>query len=877
MFNHAFNEITETFKVKHRDRLNIFEHIANNVKERDFVFLCGDEKLSYHSEIISTVFPMFRNLVKDSKGSPFSFYLPKDAVIQVTMDSIDPKVLSLIMNSVYGSQNIKVSQSSLSEIRSILRMLGVDESYLVAEKIKSCSNEGELLKNLESSNPLTFQMNEIGGKRKFTDEQESAEHSSKRRVIDLNIRNDVDTRLNSKSIDEVNNASLTANGDSIVVPDAGEKVNFVVQASLPTQYPSSDQEEINIKESQLISNDAASTSSLDQGEHSADENPIKSESLVKASLESNIEKSVHGWLCPMPAQKCTFENRVFNTKQELLSHLSLAHFVDEILEKYPFTKGQPCSICVEQKQEKVLVAQARNRYVAHIGVNHEVVVSLLPPEMKMTGDTTQTEFKSEVQLDNSGMLNASVTLDEAPASAVDQLSSESDPNKYNSTYSAVQTNDHNSLSSQNISQFNSQSQHQLSNNAPLLGSEGSFNSYGYSASKELPTVQVKEEPSDVSKQESNMLVKQEPSVVIKQEPGEEAGIIYNCTLCTARSFNKRADLLFHLSMSHFFRNILQMYPFTESQMCPLCNNVKLINMSSHISHIGIKHEEVIRFLPADLVSILSPGPNSVQPQHTNSVAVTPVLLPPSAPPVEIKAGNQQSTEETSVQCNMCKANNKVRLFSKRSEFLKHLSLLHYGKALLQAFPFTEGKNCGLCYETSKKEYTPSKKEVHVCHVGVLHAKIFELLPKEILQQVMEMPTMKKINADQAHKRLDDQGASSNMPSISAPLINGIYMPPPTPGGNPKNVNSVPFTPLTPRDVVFKMPSSIMPSKEEFKLPMSKTDKPFNCRYCVSGFDVAKDLKDHLLTHKSQFSQISQTPKKPGVNSLVNLRMNTPRK
>merc|ERR1719466_242470 len=103
-------------------------------------------------------------------------------------------------------------------------------------------------------------------------------------------------------------------------------------------------------------------------------------------------------------------------------------------------------------------------------------------------------------------------------------------------------------------------------------------------------------------------------------------------------------------------------------------------------------------------------------------------------------------EEPTVQCSLCQANNKVRLFTKRSEFLKHLSLLHFGKTLLKAFPFAEGKNCNLCFETSNKLYTPSKKEVHVCHVGVLHAKIFELLPKEILQQVRELPTLKKVSA-----------------------------------------------------------------------------------------------------------------------------------
>ena len=76
---------------------------------------------------------------------------------------------------------------------------------------------------------------------------------------------------------------------------------------------------------------------------------------------------------------------------------------------------------------------------------------------------------------------------------------------------------------------------------------------------------------------------------------------------------------------------------------------------------------------------------------------------------------------------------------------------------------------------------------------------------------------------------------------------------------------------------FAPPLFKMPASEQFKMPQQKTDKPYNCRYCVSGFDVAEDLKDHLLTHKSQFSQINQTPRKGTPSSLVHLRMNTPRK
>merc|ERR1712025_942186 len=291
----------------------------------------------------------------------------------------------------------------------------------------------------------------------------------------------------------------------------------------------------------------------------------------------------------------------------------------------------------------------------------------------------------------------------------------------------------------------------------------------------------------------------------------------------------------------------------------------------------------------------------VKSEEPSNVAVTPIIqtAPIVATPMEKPVTTQveskpqpvtpSNEDEPTVQCEMCKANNKERLFTKRSEFLKHLSLLHFGKALLAAFPFAEGRNCNLCFETSKKMYTPSKKEVHVCHVGVLHAKIFELLPKEILQTVMEMPTMKKTVPYSLEKPVQMQGERSNQSTVSQPSVAATVE-----GSkssfqhSPQPSTSVPvtsleatttnqaFAPPPTRDVVFNLPISNVPSKEEFKMPMTRTDKPYNCRYCVSGFDNAKDLKDHLLTHKSQFSQINQTPRKMN-SSLVNLRMNTPRK
>ena len=94
------------------------------------------------------------------------------------------------------------------------------------------------------------------------------------------------------------------------------------------------------------------------------------------------------------------------------------------------------------------------------------------------------------------------------------------------------------------------------------------------------------------------------------------------------------------------------------------------------------------------------------------------------------------TADSSVQCPFCIKDGKTRTFDKKSEFLKHISLIHYGRQILQKFPFKDGQSCSICLESpAKKEYRASKKELHVCHVAILHQKLFDLIPKEVEQMI----------------------------------------------------------------------------------------------------------------------------------------------
>merc|ERR1719318_1839157 len=136
--------------------------------------------------------------------------------------------------------------------------------------------------------------------------------------------------------------------------------------------------------------------------------------------------------CPLAV--CSSEI-LFKTRSEILLHLTQAHYTEGLLELFPFNKGQPCKICVDEKKPKVLIAQVKNRYIAHIGVNHEVVLELLPAELKEVLMVLPKRIKRlsrpETPLSKS---EVEITLDEAPAPMAPSPVYPSYPTNYNYPY-----------------------------------------------------------------------------------------------------------------------------------------------------------------------------------------------------------------------------------------------------------------------------------------------------------------------------------------------------------------------------------------------------------------------------------------------------------
>ena len=158
--------------------------------------------------------------------------------------------------------------------------------------------------------------------------------------------------------------------------------------------------------------------------------------------------------------------------------------------------------------------------------------------------------------------------------------------------------------------------------------------------------------------------------------------------------------------------------------------------SVHILHMGVHHGEVEKILQEK---------NQQQPGQDN-------LVNNEGKKEEKSEEKTEDVHVVEVSCTLCQSKGKERLFQKRTEYLKHLCLVHFGRQILQMFPFTEGESCKICLESNPdKNYVPAKKELHVCHMAILHQKLFQLLPSETMDQVNKLPSSRQLEASSKHK------------------------------------------------------------------------------------------------------------------------------
>ena len=234
-----------------------------------------------------------------------------------------------------------------------------------------------------------------------------------------------------------------------------------------------------------------------------------------------------------------------------------------------------------------------------------------------------------------------------------------------------------------------------------------------------------------------------------------------CTLCLNNTEMKRGQLLDHLTVKHFGKELLQEFPFIDGSECQLCissgrKRVAVAKVrANHLKHIGCVHEKVLDLVPSDLRETITSfgkkknGPhtseadeglldivsekyqdlaggsviNSIKTEPTDSANCFNYLVGPE------HSAEAEVNEVPPGMCPFC-PNSKTQF--QRSSLLIHLSSTHYNKQLLDAFPYEEGKKCQLCVDAGRTNPLIAKsKSRHINHVGSLHEKVLDMLPSKL--------------------------------------------------------------------------------------------------------------------------------------------------
>jgi len=496
------------------------------------------------------------------------------------------------------------------------------------------------------------------------------------------------------------------------------------------------------------------------------------ESMPEATDE---KKDASGGLkCPMADCKSSLS---FSLRSEILQHLSYVHYATELLNGYPFSKGNPCPIC-ETKG-----STSKKNHLIHIGVKHDVVLDLIPEELKSVlqalpkgrggrgrkfkGDdfSTKTEHsvvesmevesreqslpyqEEETQFEKSATEDAfscHLCVERKFAKVDDLLFHLSVIHFSKDLLEIVPYSEESSCticeeqgSTSDLPDITSMSTH-LTHVG--VGHRKVMNFLPIRTANHLRNLDMETEITFKSNDSAHTDVEVDPSVAASYNG-------YRPTEDEISSDLVNGDFLTNYSLPPI-DTVSETERYTDGQMTESADgNHYASNPSGHE-----RDEEIPNHVNYS-------NANTINSTIENGLAEEPKELP--GPPAQLNyapAGTSvedgkieeevgESKVTAGVRCCLCPPN-KTREYIKRSDLLKHLSLSHFGKQILAAFPH-DGASCALCLESGGKSWSTPKREVHVCHIGVLHAKVFDFLSEELVDVVKNLPAVKRGRPGQA--------------------------------------------------------------------------------------------------------------------------------
>jgi len=253
------------------------------------------------------------------------------------------------------------------------------------------------------------------------------------------------------------------------------------------------------------------------------------------------EEAVAGLSCPM----CPTQPPL--RRAQLLTHLTDKHYSKDLQQRFPWTEGASCQLCVDTSRVKVTISKTKATYAKHVGTVHEKVLDLVPTELKEAVLAVSKTRKSTM-----------ATIKEPEADGLEVVGVKKQElaggNEVNTIKEECVDND----------------------NVEDAGS-----------SKEVTGTRL--ESTDVK---------------VIEAKGLKSG---QCPFCpNTKTQFQRSSLLNHLSSTHYNKQLLDAFPYQEGETCKLCletgrqNPLVAKSKPRYINHMGSLHEKVLDLLPPNV-------------------------------------------------------------------------------------------------------------------------------------------------------------------------------------------------------------------------------------------------------------------------------------
>ena len=594
---------------KSQAKIVTYEEIYRQ-QPRDLVLICqGGVQLEYHSQVLLNISRTLTEVMENEK--PFgNFFLPSDSKTYVTIEGIGASIVKSIMETIYTSKDLKCEENNKGEIRNCLESLGItDKFYTIIEEENDAEEAivdviGNLLDDFEVTSSgassqtdlVEFLMDGLDDTF-INDISSSFDGETSLLNMEALLSEEVDREAKfSSTMEEVGEeGKLKSSSDTTNYPQSYQNLEmrscYVKLENIPNETLSHYFGILKRKQKQDQSENAIQVSPVKRKKKSSELSGQDKRVTVptEANLEAPEDKTVQledSLSCSAAEVQvvevkeicCSFCQEKFPTRSRALHHLTLSHFQKQVLQLYPFLRGE-CPLCISQGRAKPYVSKAKQNHLLHIGQTHGVVIQFLPEDLQ-------------------------VKLEEYRRSGKGRNKSFSKIKIKEEKFSFDDSSD--SISSSAI--FNS---------SDVFNSSASLNSSDvFSSIDSFPSANDSFQESFTKSLEvgSNRATAAPETIFHNEDANMSAPVLQvECSLCPRSgsvSFQVKSDILSHLSWLHLSNELLTLFPPSEdNNNCTFCDE-EFSSREVYIKHIGIVHEKVLEVLPSDFCEKILAMPDS---------------------------------------------------------------------------------------------------------------------------------------------------------------------------------------------------------------------------------------------------------------------------